>query len=335
MAGQQRHLRFAWWNLHNFAHYDPDRRIDPRRLKSQAAYDLKRGRVLAALHELFASDYPDVLAVCEITRAAAVDLRSQLPGDYTLTIAPTDSRDDRFQVAVFARSPAGFTSEPPLLPADIDVPEEARPMPVVHYPLPGHLIRFVACHWTGLGEDTSGEHRGRLADFLRGNTYEFLYPEVERTGTVRHVVILGDLNEEPFAPLFEHRLSGARDRASSRRTHWRDERIRRVRLYNAAWKYLGEQTRHGAPDAASPDVAGTFYSPRSGWRTFDHLLVTGGLLGSNPPFLDESRTRIMTTPAMRNAAGRPIPYDAEHPERGGVSDHLPIVGRITLPEEHR
>src|SRR5262249_30920467 len=156
--------------------------------------------------------------------------------------------------------------------------EGTRPMIPVHLKLPGHLVRFVACHWTAFDNSSSRLARERLADVLRRDCHDFLAPPVPTPGLTRHVVILGDLNEEPMAPVFRERLIGCRDRRSSRQAHWQDEGVRRIRLYNAAWRYLGEQFAHGV--ARQPvGAAGTLYNDSQdidtrGWRTFDHLLVS-------------------------------------------------------------
>jgi endonuclease/exonuclease/phosphatase family metal-dependent hydrolase len=333
MAAQQRYLRFAWWNLHDFAHFDRNRRSHPRWPQRKSHHTTKRDRVLAALDELFGTDYPDLLALCEITREAAVDLRNSLPAGFNLIVPPPLPRDDGFQVAVFFRPAAGLTEELPLLPFDEeDVTEETRPMLVAHCSVPGHVIRFVACHWTALDVPSSSVARQRLADVLRRNTYEFLDPATRPTGRLHHIVVLGDLNEEPTAPLFDERLTASRDRASSRETHWRDREVRRVRLYNAAWRFLGEREPHGLVGPQPPDISGTYFGAQKGWRTLDQVLVTEGLLSTNPPFLDETQTRIMSTPLMRDSAGRPVPFEPTAATAPGVSDHFPIVGRITLPE---
>jgi endonuclease/exonuclease/phosphatase family metal-dependent hydrolase len=233
-------------------------------------------------------------------------------------------------VVVYYRTGAGFAEEPPLLPAELeDVPEGTRPMIPVHLTLPGHVIRFVACHWTASDVPSSVDARERLADVLRRDTYEFLEPEVPVHGTQRHVLVLGDLNEEPTAKLFDVKLNGRRDRESCRTRHERDDSARRVRLYNAAWRYLGEQVPHRG-GVATTTPAGTYCQEPYGWRTLDHVLVSAGLLGELPPYLDESRTGVASTPLMRNDRGRPVVFD---PDRDvGVSDHLPILGRLVLPE---
>src|SRR5262249_50710715 len=158
-----------------------------------------------------------------------------------------------------------------------------------HLGLPGHLIRFVACHWTAFDNASSRVTRERLADVLRRDSHAFLIPAVPVSRLTRHLVILGDLNEEPTAAIFRERLIGCRDRASSHHTHWQDQGVRRIRLYNAAWRYLGEQVPHGT--AGQPvGAAGTVYNDsqdadRRGWRTFDHLLVSSELVGDLPPYL--------------------------------------------------
>ncbi len=263
-----------------------------------------------------------------------MDLATRMPGGYQAVVPPEVPRGDGFHVAVLHRSAAGFTPELPIIPSDEeDLQRGTRPMVPVHFQLPGHLLRFVACHWTAFDNSTSEIARQRLADVLKRDCRRFLVADIPKPGQTRHVVILGDLNEEPHDEVLRTRLIGCRDRESSRsRTRWQDEDVQRVRLYNAAWRLLGEQVPHGQP-VQRLGAAGTLYNDsndvdKKGWRTFDHLLVSGSLLGTAPPFLDETETRIVTTPAMRDDDGLPTPFKPG--SRSGVSDHLPISGRIVL-----
>jgi hypothetical protein len=272
-------LTFCWWNLHNFAHHDLARASHRRWPARQGDYEARRDRALAALAELFGKRYPHLLAVCEVTREAAHDLAGRLPGVYHVALPPPYPREDGFHVAVFFRAGIGLTAEPPIIPAETeDVTEGTRPMLPVHLTLPGHVIRFVACHWTAFDNASSRVARERLADVLRRDSHAFLEPPVPTAGLERHLVILGDLNEEPTAKVFRERLIGRRDRASSHQRHWMDREVRRVRLYNAAWRYLGEQVAHGT--AGWPDgPAGTLYNDSedaetTGWRAFDHVLLS-------------------------------------------------------------
>jgi endonuclease/exonuclease/phosphatase family metal-dependent hydrolase len=331
MAKKQVALSFCWWNLHDFAHFDAGLASEPRWPKQAKDFETKRDRILAALKDLFAGGFPDLLAVCEVTREAASELAGRMSPAFEVAVAPPYRRDDGFQVAVIYRKGIGFSADPPLLPfEDLDVSEETRPMIPVRYTQKGQVIRFVACHWTSYGESSSQSARLKLANYLRGDTYEFLQPRTSGPPSDRHTVILGDLNEEPTWDVFNEDLLAVRDHDSGRQAaHWRDRQKRRVRLYNAAWRYLGEQVAYsgGAP---APGLAGTFYNEKLGWRTFDHVIVSGGLLCPSPPYLDEANTRVAATAAMRSPDGVPWPFEAA--EKPGISDHLPIVGRIILSE---
>ena len=261
------------------------------------------------------------MAVCEVTREAASSGSSHVVR-LRCCGRPFYPHDDEFQVAVIYRKGIGFSADSPLLPfAELDVSEETRPMIPVRYTQAGQVIRFVACHWTSFDNPHSQSTRRKLADYLRGDTYEFLQPKTSDTPLNRHTVILGDLNEEPTSHVFEEYLAAARDHDSGRQAaHWRDRNQRRVRLYNAAWRYLGEQVAYsgGAP---TPGLAGTFYNQKLGWRTLDHLIVSGGLRYAPPPYLDEAHTRVAATATRRSPDGMP-----RRSRRPGIRE-----SRITFP----
>jgi len=324
-------VTFAWWNLHDFAHYDAGRCSDPRWPKEHANYEAKKARILLAFQEVFGKKPPELFAVCEITREAAEDLAACLPASFSVAVSPRYPHDDGFQVAVFYRPGLGFSPEAPLFPTEEeDVAEGTRPMLPVHLTVHGHVIRFIACHWTAFDTGTSRLARERLADVLRRDIHAFLEPEVPNAGLARHVVVLGDLNEEPMSAVFEHRLIGRRDRESSHDRHWRDAQVRRVRLYNAAWRYLGEQVAHGPAKRGAIGAAGTYFKDPYDWRTFDHIFVSCGLLGATPPYFDEAQTGVVSTPIMVDEDGLPKPFKPGGTR--GVSDHLPIVGRLVISE---
>lgn len=245
MVGQQGALSFCWWNLHDFAHFDASRAKGVRWPNRASDFEGKRDRILATLQELFAGGFPDLLAVCEITREAASELSVRMSSAYDVAVAPTYPFDDGFQVAVIYRKGVGFSPEPPLLSREfLDVSEETRPMIPVQHTQGGSAIRFVACHWTSFDTPPARSARRKLADYVRADTYEFLHPQTPSGASDRHTVILGDLNEEPSSLLFEEHLTATRDHAYGREApHWRDRNQRRVRLYNAGWRYLVSRRR--------------------------------------------------------------------------------------------
>jgi endonuclease/exonuclease/phosphatase family metal-dependent hydrolase len=318
-------LRFVWWNVQSFAHLEPERAGAPRYPSCREEYEAKRDRVEAALRHLTAARVPDVIGLCEITEPAARDLRERLFPAHRLVFPVAV---DPFQVAVLARERFGFRALAPLRPAR--VPGTARPVPVLDFRRGSHHLRWYFCHWTAFG-DGAALYRARAAEAVSEHMYRFLNDHAA-SGS-RHVVTLGDFNEEPFAEVFAARLFGARDRARARQpAHHTDADVRRVRLYNAGWRLLGERHPHGAPGAPA-HAAGTYFdSNRREWRTFDHLFVSGGLLGTSAPFLDESAFGIMVPEGALGARGTPEPFEWNDGNPVGLSDHLPLAGRFVLPE---
>ena len=335
MSRQQSELSFCWWNLNSFAHFDENSSLVRRWPKQPENFEAKRDRILAALREIFSGGLPDLLAVCEVTREAAFELARLMSPTYDVAVVPAYPKDDGFQVAIIYRSAIGFEAEDPLLAYEnLDVAEETRPMIRVKFTQEGQVIRFVACHWTSFDNIHSETTRERLADYLRKDTYQFLRPDGSHIRGDRHIVILGDLNEEPTSRLFEfdaNHLAAFRDHHSGRRpAHWRDKNQSRVRLYNTSWRFLGEQLPY-CGKLPAPGLAGTFYSEELGWRTLDHVIVSGGLLNVPPPYLDEANTRVVVTETMRSRDDFPRPFQkAGNP---GISDHLPIIGKIILSED--
>lgn len=318
-------LRFAWWNVQSFAHFDPNRVREERWPQSRAEYDAKCARVDAALRELIEQHPPDVLGLCEITEQAAKDLRQRLFPNFRL-VFPTSA--ESFQVAVFTRDRFGFRESHSLRPER--VPRTNREMPVVDYRGVSDHIRLIFCHWTAYGE-SSQTYRDRAAEAVTERVYKFLR-EPGEAKLARHAVVIGDLNEEPFGDLFGERLFASRDRARAvQQRHWTDADVRRIRLYNPTWRLLGERHPQGTPAA---HCAGTYYhADGRSWHTYDQILVSGSLATGAAPFLDEAALEIMVLPGCLGTGGVPEKFAWREDKPTGLSDHLPLVGQIVLPPE--
>jgi hypothetical protein len=325
--GAQPSLRFAWWNLNDFAHYDPTRAGEHRWPLERAEYTEKCARVDRALRVLAVAHAPDLFGFGEITRGAAEELRDRVFRGYELCLA--NPEDETLQVAVFFRTGLNFHPQTPLL--GVHVPRTTREMPVLHFTSPGYDIRFVFCHWTAFGTN-SGVYRERLAETVSSDSFAF----VEATaalGRIGHVVVLGDLNIEPFDPILGTRLLGARDRGrAAARPHHTDRDVRRVRFYNPSWWLLGERHAHNA-HGPLPHWAGTYYnSIKRAWHTYDQVLVTGGLLGAAAPYFDEVGFRAGTGALVLEPNEKPERFEWSSGSPRGLSDHLPLIGRIVLSE---
>jgi len=324
MKEANRRIRFFWWNVQSFAHFEVNRASEEQWPIEAAEYAAKCERVDKSLIEIFGTDPPELMAFAEMTRQAAVDLRDRLFPDHMVFSLDLLPRSE-LQVAVLFNPGAGFVAVGPLVVPR--VPRGTRAMAIVDHVSNGNRIRFIACHWTARFSDQSMHHRSDTAHFLNGEIYRYLQEDECET---RHAVVIGDLNEEPYG-LVEERLHASRDRARSRmRHHYRDQDVERIRLYNCAWRFLGERVPHnGAP--IHGDSSGTYYwEKESKWRTPDHVIVNGSLLAETTPYLDEGFLRVAAGPTILATSGLPQKFRWNNGKPTGLSDHLPIFGQIIL-----
>lgn len=324
-----RELRFCWWNVQDFAHFDANRSLMERWPTSLDQYREKRRRVDAAFDAMFGVDVPDVIGLCEITKAAAEDLQGRrFPNHELVLSSPGD--DLPFQIAVFLRRGRSLSDRQVWEASDVS--EGTRPMCVAQYQTRKAHILFVACHWPAFDETTSAEARRRCADRLRRGVYDFLYPKRE-VATPRYVIAFGDFNTEPHDELFKATLYASRDRDHARRRpHPTDDNVSRARMYNCGWRLFGEESPHGVVPPAARRV-GTYYQMSSHlWRTFDQVLATGGLLTDQPPLFDEATLRVRTD-VGNLIDGKPAKFEYEFGVGSGLSDHYPLTGRVVLSGE--
>src|SRR4051794_27269052 len=92
MAGSPDVLRFAWWNVQSFAHYDDTRAGEEHWPLMPEAYQAKCDRVDRVLHEAFATGPPEVMAFAELTNQAAIELRNRLFPDHAVMSLDSDAR---------------------------------------------------------------------------------------------------------------------------------------------------------------------------------------------------------------------------------------------------
>jgi hypothetical protein len=330
MAGPKRFLRFLWWNLQSFAHYDKARAGEIQWPLVPEEYAAKCGRIDRALRQLSVPSPPEVMAFGEVTRTAAEALRDRLfPAYHVLTLDQLPRSE--LQVAILYVPAGDFEEKPPLVVPQ--TPRGTRPMAILDHCSFAQRIRFVACHWPAPFSKQTEQIRGDLARFLNSEIYRFLRGATS-SGERRSVVVVGDLNTNPFSEVILERLHAAGHRGRARqREHYTDRDVERVHLYNCAWRFLGEQRPHdGSP--VGLEVAGTFYYQADGrWHTPDQVIVDGSLLTEAVPFLDETRLRVVSGPEFCGADGKPMKFRWNNGSPVGVSDHLPVFGQIVLERE--
>jgi Endonuclease/Exonuclease/phosphatase family len=178
---------------------------------------------------------------------------------------------------------------------------------------PNRLVVATA-HWrSDLGDTQDAEaRRTRAAEALR-----------RRIGTIARsgepVLVMGDLNAEPFAPQLTGSLPTARSRDVVHQHQPREPED--LLLYNPSWRWLGERAPWTGDERPST-LAGTYRTSGnrpSAWRTFDQVLVSAELLGPSGWSLREDELGVWPHEDV---------FDAAKSRPRSPFDHLPIVGLL-------
>jgi hypothetical protein len=317
-------VRFLWWNVQDCAHFERSRARQRRWPKSRGEYAAKLDRIVDIISRCQKSFGPiELVGLCEITRIAAEELRDRLFPDSEVFSLDNSPSDPDFHVAFIYPRNKLYKPVGPL--AAFEVPETTRPMAVLELFQEDHRIRFIGAHWTPGFDENALLYQGRLAATLRGHIFEFMKSADESKG---HVVVMGDLNSEPFWAAGDE-LGGIRSRVRARiREHPTDNAVRRVRLYNCGWRLLGECNPHNLGER---DVAGTYFrESHKTWHTFDQVIVTPSLLSPARPYLAEEHVGVYHDIPLLNENGEPRKFYWNEGNPTGFSDHLPITGAIAV-----
>lgn len=331
---QRQNISIFWWNAGDYYHYDRDKSKLDRWPKSQSQYQAKCAAVDAAFKASFTNfGMPTVVTLGEITAYAAKDLRDRLFPEYNLISLDTKIDSPTLQIAILYRrchDGLAFSESPPIVvPA---TPKGTRPMAVLDISNATAHIRCIVCHWQARFDEKNERIRYRMADYLSQQIYDFLHDDAGEKKK-RSVIVVGDLNDEPFGESTQDVLNAHRHRARSYKTHWADDDVKRVHLYNCSWRLLGERTPHSpAIVDAFPTAAGTYYwEHKKSWHNLDHFIVSSGLLGKMPPFIDEAEVKVVSLPEFM-PEGVPKKFYESEGRFFGLSDHLPIVASISMEE---
>src|SRR5262245_24351611 len=99
MSSQNRFLRFFWWNLGRFAHFDDSRNAETDWPSTNEEYEARVQRISSIIERRFSPDPPpELMAFGETTERAALALRDRLaPSHKVLSMDDLPRKD--FQVA--------------------------------------------------------------------------------------------------------------------------------------------------------------------------------------------------------------------------------------------
>jgi endonuclease/exonuclease/phosphatase family metal-dependent hydrolase len=306
---------FCFWNVENF--FDDsddgrkgpgDRDYDPWLANHPDLLTLKLEKLCEALLKLNDGRGPDILAMCEVESARAVELLRQAlnrrlpegaaPYDHALMKEKTIGR--HIMPAILTRLPVvqGRTrtlgSRQRILEGRVHVN--------------GHELVIVASHWTSRIEGDSDERRAKYGNSIYGEVKRmwFANPRVD-------VLVCGDFNDNPDDPSVTEHLRATGDEQAVRTA--RDD----LRLFNLF---------------AGKDAAGGFgthyYSGK--WLLFDQIVVTPGMLdGEGWSCVPASARVVNTLHRQGDRLKRPWRFGSpgERAPRG-YSDHFPVTVQLRV-----
>ncbi|WP_157178762.1 endonuclease/exonuclease/phosphatase family protein [Herbaspirillum rubrisubalbicans] len=175
----------------------------------------------------------------------------------------------------------------------------------------GLELDVVTSHWPGVrSAPRFASRRGKLGEYLCGSMRK-----VKERRSLPHIILMGDFNDDPFAPSLSEYLMATRDRDMAKSEP--------AFFYNPFWRHLGEATHFLAADGES-EVCGTHYFPRgdySRWYTFDQIIFSPAFLqDKSKAVLDERFSRILATPELREKVT----------SKSSIFDHFPVMSAFKV-----
>ena len=260
----------------------------------------QKARVLAALDSL---DFPHFVGLAEIENREVLDDLVKTPAlakaDYSI-IHISDNDPRGIEVAAIYRKDFFKILATKALEPNLEKPESMRHVLYVKGLIwGGDTLHIFVNHWTSRygGKDETAPRRARYGDFLR-----HLSDSLLTLDPMAHIVIMGDLNDNPNDPSITAHLQAVSpndlDAAS--------------RLFNLSLPLYeaGE---------------GTLYY-RS-WDFFDQVIVSHALLNSEKPSVRTFEVVKHHWMLFNPKSGEPRPNRTASGGRyfGGFSDHLPVI----------
>ncbi len=305
-------IRFAWWNVGNL--FPPGQHPDWREW-DEALFGAK----LANLGQAIQAMDPDLLGLAEVADEGVLSqLVDRHLSDLGYRIVHHEGPDLRGIDVAFLYGDAVLQLEPAYTRAHtINKRTPTRDILEVYFTVPanGAKLAVLGNHWPSR---SGGVYR----------TEPFRIMVAEQCGAIVDqmlaqsagglpVLVLGDLNDEPFSRSVQEYLVAIRDRAEVL-----DPRNRRNYLYNCMWRLM---------EAREP---GTYYYAEEGtpWYMFDQVIVSPALLRPEGSLqLVEDSVAVFRPDWMRRRNGSPKPFaKLEGRIVEGYSDHFPVFGQLAV-----
>lgn len=334
----------AFWNVENlFAPEDfPDRPAWLQRRVgadlegwTEALFERKVSQLAHIIGQLNGGAGPDILGVCEVENRFVLDqlvetIQEMLPGRQYQVLHADSELEKRGIDTAFIFDGVRYSVDPALIfshfvlrrtgTRDILQATFATEM--------GNDLIVMCNHWPSR---SGGAEKSAGFRAAAGETVGYWHERIrEEVGARAAVIVIGDLNDDPWDPSVTYNANATRERGDVARAE-------SARLYNLSWNYLTTlATDHrGRPR----QLDGTLYYAGNG-NVFDQILASRGLVdGAGPFHIREETTRVEAFPEMvsHKVGSGPIRFGlpkgdpARHIDENGYSDHFPVC--VTIAED--
>lgn len=333
----------AFWNLENL--FAPEG-FTPRepwiaqevasdlRGWTQALFDTKIGQLASIISQMKGGAGPDLLGVCEVENRYCLEqlaarLNAIRPARRYELVHADAVRDRRgidtaflYDANVLSTNPAELFSHWVMRRTGTRDITQATFITQA-----GRELVALANHWPSRS-GSSGPERSSGFRATAGETLAYWHGRIrEVKGASTAILVMGDLNDDPFdASVMVHAL-GLRERGDV-------ERAQSPKLYNLAWRYLTQAATDHNGNPRTLD--GTLYFSDDG-NVFDQILVSTALLkGPNPLKADVATARIEAFQEMVDHRvgvgpirfGLPKGNAIANVNTSGFSDHFPVSVEI-------
>lgn len=275
----------AFWNLENL--FAPESYADrepwiANAVESdlqgwtQALFDRKLAQLASVIARMNDGRGPDVLGVCEIENRYVLDaliavLAPMLPKRRYKTIHADASRDRRGIDTAFLYDGRMFKAKDLFHHAVLRRTGTRDITQATFVTKAGAELVAMVNHWPSR---TGGVELSRGFRMTAGETVGYWHERIrEEKGEGVALIVMGDLNDDPFDPSVTIHAGATRELSDV-------VRAKSARLYNLSWQYLAQELVDVA--GKTREIHGTIYYQGDA-NLFDQILVSQGLLRSRAP----------------------------------------------------
>lgn len=310
------HITFAFYNVENL--FDPaddptnpgDDEFTPTGRNGWTHERLDRklediARVIRAMDEYGGAD---IVGVCEVEgRSVLVRLVGEFLPKGQYAVVHAESEDERgIDVALIYRPSSATLVGQTMHRVELG-DDRTREILEVAFERDGRRFNVLVNHWPSRG---GGQEQSEPKRIAAAATAARVVDSLYAIDPVADVVMLGDMNDEPFdrsitTTLDAHEYTGSR--------------------------FTGRMINLASPVARVDTIGSYLY--RGNWEVIDQIMLSRGALDDRGLVLEDIAQTIFTPEFIRDAKAdakhRPAyrTYRGSH-YIGGVSDHFPVIARV-------